>query len=42
MSRPSLPAFDMGSATAKVRRAEDAWNGRNPVVVATAYTPTSR
>jgi len=42
MSRPPLPPFDMAGATAKVRRAEDAWNGRNPEAVALAYTPDSR
>ena len=41
MSRPPLPPFDMAGATAKVRRAEDAWNGRDPEAVALAYTPES-
>ena len=41
MSRPPLPPFDMAGATAKVRRAEDAWNGRDPEAVALAYTPQS-
>lgn len=39
MSRPPLPPFDAASATAKVRAAEDAWNSRDPVRVAAAYTP---
>lgn len=38
MSRPPLPPFDAASATAKVRAAEDAWNTRDPVRVAAAYT----
>ncbi|WP_125661845.1 nuclear transport factor 2 family protein [Sphingomonas sp. 2R-10] len=42
MSRPPLPPFDLASATAKVRRAEDAWNGRDPEAVALAYTPDSQ
>ena len=41
MSRPPLPPFDLDGATEKVRRAEDAWNGRDPAVVALAYTPDS-
>lgn len=41
MSRPPLPPFDLDGATAKVRRAEDAWNGRDPAAVALAYTPDS-
>ena len=39
--RPPLPPFDAGSAAAKVRAAEDAWNGRNPATVVLAYTPDS-
>ncbi len=39
MTRPPLPPFDRASAAAKVRAAEDAWNSRNPVKVAAAYTP---
>lgn len=42
MSRPPFPPFDRDSAIIKVRRAEDAWNGRDPAVVALAYTPDSR
>lgn len=42
MSRPPLPPFDLDSARLKVRRAEDAWNGRNPAAVALAYTIDSR
>lgn len=41
MSRPPFPPFDPVSAAAKVRAAEDAWNSRDPVRVAAAYTPDS-
>jgi len=37
-----LPPFDTPAALLKVRRAEDAWNGRDPAAVALAYTPDSR
>ncbi len=39
--RPPLPPFDEASARAKVRAAENAWNGRDPVKVAGAYTEDS-
>lgn len=42
MSRPPLPPFDAETAAAKVRMAEDAWNGRDPARVALAYTPDSQ
>ncbi|WP_420563699.1 DUF1348 family protein [Thalassobaculum sp.] len=42
MSRPPLPPFDAQSAAIKVRRAEDAWNGRSPGQVSLAYTPDSQ
>ncbi len=42
MSRPPLPPFTEASAIAKVRAAEDGWNGRNAAKVALAYTPDSR
>lgn len=42
MPRPPLPPFDEASAAAKVRMAEDAWNGRAPETVALAYTLDSR
>mgnify|MGYP003571108974 FL=1 len=42
MSRPPLPPFDADTAAAKVRMAEDAWNGRSPEQVALAYTPDSQ
>jgi nuclear transport factor 2 (NTF2) superfamily protein len=37
--RPPLPPFDLPSATAKVRAAENAWNSRDPQRVSLAYTP---
>jgi nuclear transport factor 2 (NTF2) superfamily protein len=39
--RPPFPPFDEDSARAKVQSAEDAWNSRDPVRVAGAYTPES-
>ncbi len=42
MTRPPVPPFDEAAAIQKVRGAEDAWNGRDPVKVALAYTPDSR
>jgi len=39
MTRPPLPPFDRASALIKVRAAEDAWNSRDPIQVAAAYTP---
>ncbi|ANY09573.1 DUF4440 domain-containing protein [Pseudonocardia sp. HH130630-07] len=38
-ARPPFPPFDAGSAAAKVRAAENAWNTRDPQKVALAYTP---
>jgi nuclear transport factor 2 (NTF2) superfamily protein len=40
--RPPLPPFTRDTAIIKVRRAEDAWNGRDPEAVARAYTQDSR
>jgi nuclear transport factor 2 (NTF2) superfamily protein len=40
--RPPLPPFTGDTAAAKVRAAEDAWNSRDPVRVALAYTPDSQ
>ena len=42
MTRPPLPPFDLETAAAKARAAEDAWNSRDPVRVAGAYTADSR
>ncbi|WP_040701638.1 nuclear transport factor 2 family protein [Nocardia vinacea] len=39
--RPPLPPFDLESAKAKVRAAENAWNTRDPERVAAAYTEDS-
>ncbi|GAB5906441.1 nuclear transport factor 2 family protein [Mycobacteroides chelonae] len=41
MMRPPLPPFDIESAHLKVRAAENAWNTRDPEIVATAYTEDS-
>ena len=40
-TRPPLPPFTFETATQKARKAEDAWNGRDPEKVALAYTPDS-
>ena len=40
-SRPPFPPFDLESAKIKVRKAEDAWNNRNPAAVALAYSEDS-
>ena len=37
-----MPPFDRAIAIAKVRAAEDGWNGRDPQRVALAYAPDSR
>jgi nuclear transport factor 2 (NTF2) superfamily protein len=37
-SRPPLPPFTPESAVEKVRKAEDAWNTRDPAKVSLAYT----
>ncbi|MCB1359362.1 MAG: nuclear transport factor 2 family protein [Maritimibacter sp.] len=42
MTRPPLPPFDPETAALKVRFAEDAWNSRDPALVAGAYTVQSR
>jgi hypothetical protein len=41
-SHPPLPPFTLKSAIEKVRKAEDAWNTRDPQRVALAYTSDSR
>jgi len=41
-TRPPLPPFDAQSAAQKVRKAEDAWNSRNPENVSLAYTADSQ
>lgn len=40
--RPPLPPFTSETAAEKVRKAEDAWNGRDPAKVARAYTHDSQ
>jgi nuclear transport factor 2 (NTF2) superfamily protein len=40
-ARPPLPPFTRETAMAKVRAAEDGWNGRRPEQVALAYTEDS-
>jgi nuclear transport factor 2 (NTF2) superfamily protein len=41
MVRPPLPPFTSESAAQKARLAEDAWNTRDPIIVAKAYTADS-
>lgn len=40
-ARPPLPPFTAEDARLKVRKAEDAWNGKNPTAVSLAYTEDS-
>ena len=42
MTQSLVPPFTLDTARAKVRKAEDGWNSRNPEQVALAYTPDSR
>lgn len=42
LPRPPLPPFTRETAMHKVRLAEDAWNGRDPVKVSLAYTTDSQ
>ena len=42
MSRPPFPPFTVETAAEKARKAEDAWNTRDPERVAGAYTEDSR
>ena len=41
-TRPPVPPFTQAGAAEKVRKAEDAWNGRDPQKIALAYTADSR
>ena len=41
-ARPPLPPFTRETAAEKARKAEDAWNSRDPERVAGAYTEDSR
>jgi len=38
ISRPPFPPFNLETAVLKVRKAEDAWNGKNPEAISMAYT----
>jgi nuclear transport factor 2 (NTF2) superfamily protein len=40
--RPPFPPFTKDSAAEKARKAEDAWNSRDPARIALAYTTDSR
>lgn len=40
-ARPPFPPYTVETAAEKVRRAEDAWNTRDPLLVAPAYTTDS-
>ena len=40
-TRPPVPPFTPETAAEKVRKAEDAWNSRDPDAVSLAYTPDS-
>jgi len=40
--RPPFPPFTLETAIEKVRKAEDAWNGRDPQKIALAYSVDSR
>lgn len=42
MARPPVPPFTLEAARQKVRAAENAWNQRDPSMVAQAYTPDSQ
>ncbi len=39
--RPPLPPFSYEDAVIKARKAEDAWNSKDPEAVSLAYTPDS-
>jgi nuclear transport factor 2 (NTF2) superfamily protein len=41
-ARPPFPPFTLETAIEKVRKAEDAWNSRDPERVSLAYTSDSR
>jgi len=41
-SRPPLPPFTRETAIEKIRKAEDAWNSRDPERIALAYSADSR
>jgi len=41
IQRPPLPPFSYEDAVTKVRKAEDAWNGKNPQAISLAYSEDS-
>ena len=41
-TRPPLPPFDEAAARQKVKKAQDAWNTRDPEKVSLAYTEDSK
>ena len=41
MQKPLIPPFTAATARAKVQAAEDAWNSRDPEIVARAYSEDS-
>ncbi len=41
-ARPPIPPFSYEDAVAKARKAENAWNTKNPEAVSLAYTPDSK
>lgn len=41
-ARPPLPPFTLEDAIVKVRKAEDAWNGKMPEKIAMAYSEDSK
>lgn len=40
-AKPPFPPFTLETAVQKARMAENAWNGRDPMTVALAYTEDS-
>ncbi len=42
MNQALIPPFNLETAKAKVQRAEDLWNGKNPEKIALAYTENSQ
>jgi nuclear transport factor 2 (NTF2) superfamily protein len=41
-ARPPFPPFSREDAITKARKAEDAWNNKNPDAISLAYTPDSQ
>ena len=42
MSKQLKPPFNLETATLKVQRAEDLWNGKDPALISLAYTENSQ